>query len=45
MSANTHIGTVVVPVDDQDEAVDFYVGTLGFEKRLDAEFAEGQRWV
>ena len=45
MSAITHIGTVVVPVDDQDEAVEFYVGRLGFEKRLDAEFAEGQRWV
>jgi catechol 2,3-dioxygenase-like lactoylglutathione lyase family enzyme len=45
MTAITHIGTVVVPVADQDAALEFYVGTLGFEKRLDAEFAEGQRWV
>ena len=45
MSAITHIGTVVLPVDDQDDALEFYVGMLGFEKRLDAEFAEGQRWV
>ena len=30
---------------DDDRAIDFYVGTLGLEKRLDAEFAPGQRWV
>ena len=34
-----------VYVLDQDEALDFYVGKLGFEKRLDAAFGEGQRWV
>jgi catechol 2,3-dioxygenase-like lactoylglutathione lyase family enzyme len=45
MTAITHIGTVVVPVADQDEAIQFYVGKLGFETRLDAEFAPGQRWV
>jgi catechol 2,3-dioxygenase-like lactoylglutathione lyase family enzyme len=45
MTAITHIGTVVVPVDDQDEALEFYVGKLGFEIRLDAEFAPGRRWV
>ena len=41
----TGIGTVGVPVSDHDRAIDFYVGSLGFEKRLDAEFAPGQRWV
>jgi catechol 2,3-dioxygenase-like lactoylglutathione lyase family enzyme len=41
----THIGTVVVPVADQDRALDFYVGTLGFETRIDAPFGPGQRWV
>jgi catechol 2,3-dioxygenase-like lactoylglutathione lyase family enzyme len=41
----TGIGTVGVPVSDHDRAIDFYVGTLGLEKRLDAEFAPGQRWV
>jgi catechol 2,3-dioxygenase-like lactoylglutathione lyase family enzyme len=32
-------------VDDQDAALDFFVDTLGFETRLDAEFAPGQRWI
>jgi catechol 2,3-dioxygenase-like lactoylglutathione lyase family enzyme len=41
----THIGTVVVPVADQDRALEFYVGTLGFEIRIDAPFGPGQRWV
>ena len=31
----TDVRTVGVPVSDQDRAIDFYVGTLGFEKRLD----------
>ena len=30
---------------DQDEALEFYVGMLGFEKRIDGEFAPGERWV
>jgi catechol 2,3-dioxygenase-like lactoylglutathione lyase family enzyme len=41
----THIGTVIVPVADQDRALEFYVGTLGFETRIDAPFGPGQRWV
>ena len=41
----TRIGTVILPVGDQDDALDFYVGTLGLEKRLDGEFAPGQRWI
>jgi catechol 2,3-dioxygenase-like lactoylglutathione lyase family enzyme len=45
MSAITHIGTVIVPVSDQDAALDFYVGTLGFEKRLDGTFGDGGRWI
>jgi catechol 2,3-dioxygenase-like lactoylglutathione lyase family enzyme len=45
MSAVTHVGTVIVPVADQDRALELYVGTLGFEVRLDAEFAPGQRWL
>ena len=35
MSAITHVGTVLVPVADQDAALGFYVGTLGFETRID----------
>jgi catechol 2,3-dioxygenase-like lactoylglutathione lyase family enzyme len=41
----TEIGTVIVPVSDQDRALEFYLGTLGFEKRLDAPFGAGGRWV
>jgi catechol 2,3-dioxygenase-like lactoylglutathione lyase family enzyme len=41
----TEVRTVGVPVADQDRAVEFYLGTLGFELRLDVVFGEGQRWV
>ena len=41
----TRIGTVIVPVRDQGSARTFYVDTLGFEVRMDGEFAEGQRWL
>jgi catechol 2,3-dioxygenase-like lactoylglutathione lyase family enzyme len=41
----TEIGTVLVPVSDQDRALEFYVGTLGFQKRIDGPFGEGGRWV
>ena len=44
----THIGavgTVIVPVSDQDRAVEFFTEKLGFEKRSDTPYGEGQRWV
>ena len=41
----TKIGTVVVPVADQDREIDFYVEKLGFEKRADVPFGDGYRWV
>jgi catechol 2,3-dioxygenase-like lactoylglutathione lyase family enzyme len=41
----TRVGTIVLPVGDQDAARHFFVNTLGFETRLDAEFAPGQRWI
>jgi catechol 2,3-dioxygenase-like lactoylglutathione lyase family enzyme len=41
----TQIGTVIVPVSDQDRALEFYDGTLGFETRLDGTFGDGQRWL
>jgi catechol 2,3-dioxygenase-like lactoylglutathione lyase family enzyme len=41
----TDVATVGIPVADQDRAIDFYVGTLGFEKRLDGAFGLGDRWV
>ncbi len=41
----TGIGTVGIPVSSQDKAVEFFTGTLGFEKRLDARMGESFRWV
>jgi catechol 2,3-dioxygenase-like lactoylglutathione lyase family enzyme len=41
----TDVRTVAVPVSDQDRALEFYVGTLGFEKRLDGEYGGGERWL
>ena len=41
----TQVATVGIPVGDQDRALAFYVGTLGFEKRRDAPFGPGLRWV
>jgi catechol 2,3-dioxygenase-like lactoylglutathione lyase family enzyme len=40
----TGVGTVGVPVTDQDRALEFYVGKLGFEKRRDIPFGAG-RWI
>jgi catechol 2,3-dioxygenase-like lactoylglutathione lyase family enzyme len=39
------IGTVIIPVADVDRAIDFYVGKLGFEKRLDVPMGDDYRWV
>jgi len=41
----SQIGTVVIPVSDQERAISFYVDTLGFEKRTDVPFGNGYRWV
>ncbi|HMD56280.1 MAG TPA: VOC family protein [Solirubrobacteraceae bacterium] len=39
------IGTVIVPVSDQQQAIEFYVEKLGFEKRTDVAMGEHYRWV
>ena len=36
---------VAVPVSDHERALDFYVKVLGLEKRRDASFGPGMRWV
>jgi catechol 2,3-dioxygenase-like lactoylglutathione lyase family enzyme len=41
----SQVGTVFVPVVDQDRALEFYVDKLGFEKRGDFPYGEGSRWV
>src|SRR5262245_30820952 len=39
------VGRVCVTVSDTDRALDFYVGTLGFEKVVDVPMGPGMRWV
>ena len=39
------VATVIVPVADQDRAIEFYVDKLGLEKRVDIPFGNGYRWV
>jgi lactoylglutathione lyase len=40
------IRTIGIPVTDQDKALGFYIGTLGFEKRLDMPLPQpGSRWI
>ena len=46
MSHISEIRTVGVPVTDQDRAVAFYTGTLGFELLMDAPLPQfGGRWI
>lgn len=49
MSASTtranKIATVIIPVADQDAAVDFYVDKLGFGKRVEVPFEDHYRWI
>ena len=39
------IATVIVPFANQDGALEFYVSKLGFEKRVDVPFGNGERWI
>src|SRR5260221_3238809 len=41
----SQVGRVCVTVADTDRAIDFYVGTLGFEKVVDVPMGEARRWV
>ncbi|HZC40011.1 MAG TPA: VOC family protein [Streptosporangiaceae bacterium] len=48
MGSSTRIGdvrTIGIPVSDQDRALEFYRGRLGFEKRLDTPMPDGGRWI
>ena len=40
-----HLSLTAVVVRDYDEAIEFYVGKLGFELREDTRLDEGKRWV
>jgi catechol 2,3-dioxygenase-like lactoylglutathione lyase family enzyme len=39
------VATVMVPVANQDAAIEFYSEKLGFETRTDVPFGDGNRWV
>jgi catechol 2,3-dioxygenase-like lactoylglutathione lyase family enzyme len=39
------VGRVMVPVADQDAAIAFYTGSLGFSLVADVPFGDGDRWV
>jgi predicted enzyme related to lactoylglutathione lyase len=41
----TEVGRVIIPVSDQDKALEFYTETLGFETRADVPFGDGDRWL
>ncbi|MEU6641774.1 VOC family protein [Saccharomonospora sp. NPDC046836] len=41
----TGVRTVSIPVDDQDAALRFYVGTLGFTMLRDGPIPNGGRWI
>ena len=41
----TQVGRICVTVADTDRAIDFYVGTLGFEKTVDLPMGPDMRWV
>jgi catechol 2,3-dioxygenase-like lactoylglutathione lyase family enzyme len=47
VTANTRqrLSLTAVLVSNYDEAIDFYVGTLGFELRADTHLSPGKRWV
>ena len=45
MTQICEVGGVAVPVADQERALDFYVGKLGFEVRLDVPVGDGGRWL
>jgi len=39
------VSRVMVPVSDQDRAIEFYCDKLGFEKLADIPFGGSERWV
>ena len=41
----TQLGRVIIPVSDQDKALEFYTGKLDFEVRADTPMGDGNRWL
>ena len=42
---NQHLAAVALVVRDYDEAIDFYVGKLGFDLIEDSKLSDAKRWV
>ena len=45
MTTITDVRTIAIDVANQDDAIAYYVETLGFEKRLDAPISPTTRWI
>lgn len=45
MTQIKQVGTVFVPVTDQERSLEFYLEQLGFGKRGDFTYGEGHRWI
>lgn len=45
MPQTMHVGRVMVPVSDQDDAIAFYTQKLGCSLVADVPFGDGERWV
>jgi len=43
--ALAELGRVIIPVSDQDRALDFYTEKLGFTIITDQPFDDKQRWI
>jgi lactoylglutathione lyase len=41
----SRVRTIGVPVTDQERALKFYLGTLGFTTRIDVTLGAGLRWI
>jgi predicted enzyme related to lactoylglutathione lyase len=41
----TKVANVIVPAADPDRMLKFYTEALGLEKRVDAPFGDGNRWI
>jgi len=39
------IANVIIPVADQDRALQFYTEAVGLETRADLSFGDGNRWI
>jgi catechol 2,3-dioxygenase-like lactoylglutathione lyase family enzyme len=41
----TELSRIIIPVSDQDRALEFYTEKLGFEKLADVSFGDDNRWL